>query len=464
VLGIISIVVGEQLLMNKNTVLLLVVLITITAIALTLINNIYYYRRGAIEKTNNTSAMGNNTSTTINTSNIPIGSHNTKSPITTTTSGVSGMESARRIIGLVEEYLEGRQISLEMLESLIKQYIREYGSPITYDSKALFIYIGKANSVSVPGDWNHWDPLRDPMIKITDDLWILLKSFPSDARLDYKLYVDNKWILDSNNKYLVMGGFGPNSELIMPNHKLPPWYHLEKYVLKGEIKSYRVRNKYTGRIHEIDIYIPPNTSINNIKYIAYFYDGGDYRSLGYSDKIIEYLIMNNKIPPIIAVFIYVSNPQNRIHEYGEELDTTAEFLIEQVIPFVEEKILDLGSNVSRIIIGDSLAGLEAMYTLLKYPEILSYALIQSPAYWYRYNLLKNRILGVNDLVGHRIYTSYGIFEGEKFIQYIIDVNDMLRDKGAEIIVDVLHEGHSWGQWRETLGYGLIDLIGFSNST
>ncbi len=449
--------------MNRNTVLFLMVLIIIAIILALFINMFYYGNENIVRGTSSTSTIRNNTSITTYTPNTFTISKN-KTLSITTSSGVSRMESAEKIIGLVEEYLEGKQVDLGMLESLIKQYVKKYGSPIISDSKALFIYIGKANSVSVPGDWNHWNPSKDPMIKITSDLWILLKTFPSDARLDYKLYVDNKWILDPNNKHLVMGGFGPNSELVMPDHKLPPWYHLEKYVLRGEIRGYQVNNKYTGRIHEIDIYIPPNTSINNVKYIAYFYDGGDYRNLGYGDKIIDYLITNNKIPPIIAVFIYVSSPQNRIKEYGEELDTTAKFLVEQVIPFIEGKILGLKSNVSRIIVGDSLAGLEAMYTLLKYPGIFSYAIIQSPAYWYRYDLLRNVISEISSLVGHKIYISYGTFEGEKFIQYIIDVNNMLREKGAGIIADVLHEGHSWGQWRETLGYGLIDLIGFNNNS
>jgi enterochelin esterase-like enzyme len=462
-LRIISIVTGKYFFVNRNIVLFLIISIII-AIILALITNIFYYGNENIVKgTSSTSAIRNNTSITTYTPNSSTMSRNKTLPITTS-NGVLKMESAEKIIGLVEEYLDGKQVDLGMLESLIKQYVKKYGSPITSDSKALFIYIGRANSVSVPGDWNHWNPSRDPMIKIIDDLWILLKTFPSDARLDYKLYVDNKWILDPNNKHLVMGGFGPNSELVMPDHELPPWYHLEKYVLKGEIRSYRVSNKYTGRIHEIDIYIPPNTSINNVEYIAYFYDGGDYRSLGYGDKIIDYLITNNKIPPIIAVFIYVLSSQNRIQEYEKELDITAKFLVEQVIPFIEKKILGLKSSVSRIIVGDSLAGLEALYTLLKYPEIFSYAIIQSPAYWYRYNLLKNMISEISDLVGHKIYVSYGTFEGKRFIQYITDINNMLRGKGAEIIAYVLHEGHSWGQWRETLGYGLIDLIGFNNNS
>jgi len=69
-------------------------------------------------------------------------------------------------------------------------------------------------------------------------------------------------------------------------------------------------------------------------------------------------------------------------------------VVKQVIPFIEEK-LNISSSFKRIIIGDSLAGLAATYTLAKYSTFFNLALIQSPAYWYNQGKLLSRLSSTN---------------------------------------------------------------------
>jgi len=355
----------------------------------------------------------------------------------------------------VPRLISGEPVDAERLAGVIKEYARLHGAPIVYGSKVLFVYIGGTGSVSVPGDWNDWDTSADRMLRVTSDLWVLLKEFPVDARLDYKLYVDGRWILDPLNNRTVLGGFGPNSELAMPSHVFPPWYSVAGLELKGRLTTLSLVNKYTGRVHSVTIYTPPGAG--SYEYIVYFYDGGDYLNYCYAAKIIEYLVIEGVIPPVAAVFVSVSDPGNRIAEYGDLLDETSSFLVEQVIPLAEG-VLN-ASSVKRVIVGDSLAGLAATYTLAKYPEVFHYALIQSPAYWYRYEQGKLvNALAQASLAGHRVYIHYGVFEGEEFTSIIENVAGILREREASVEVAKTNQGHSWGQWREYLGYGLIRLL------
>jgi len=142
----------------------------------------------------------------------------------------------------VSRLIRGEPVDAEGLAGVIKEYARVHGAPIVCGSKVLFVYVGGAGSVSVPGDWNGWD---------TSDLWVLLKEFPVDARLDYKLYVDGRWILDPLNNRTVLGGFGPNSELAMLGHVFPPWYSAAGLELKGGLTVLSLVNKYTGRMHSL---------------------------------------------------------------------------------------------------------------------------------------------------------------------------------------------------------------------
>jgi len=151
----------------------------------------------------------------------------------------------------VSRLIRGEPVDAEGLAGVIKEYARVHGAPIVCGSKVLFVYIGGAGSVSVPGDWNGWDTSADRMLWVTSDLWVLLKEFPVDARLDYKLYVDGRWILDPLNNRTVLGGFGPNPELAMLGHVFPPWYNVASLELKGRLTTLSLVNKYTGRVHSL---------------------------------------------------------------------------------------------------------------------------------------------------------------------------------------------------------------------
>src|SRR5687768_12966902 len=71
---------------------------------------------------------------------------------------------------------------------------------IEHDSVA-FLYRGEAKSVVWMGDFNGWGYDKTFTNKGTripgTDIWILKASFPMDARLDYKIVVnESNWMLD----------------------------------------------------------------------------------------------------------------------------------------------------------------------------------------------------------------------------------------------------------------------------
>jgi hypothetical protein len=87
-----------------------------------------------------------------------------------------------------------------------------------------YIYQGTTRNVTVPGDANGWNQGAFPMTQLDGTIfWYRQAVFETDARLDYKFVLDgSKWILDPLNPNTVAGGFGPNSELAMPDYVQPP--------------------------------------------------------------------------------------------------------------------------------------------------------------------------------------------------------------------------------------------------
>ncbi len=357
------------------------------------------------------------------------------------------------IIDMVDNYLKGGE-AIHDLDTIIKKYLEDNGSPIICDSRVLFVYVGRGRNVFVAGDWNNWDPHIDKMVKISDDVSMLIKEFPLDARLDYKFVIDSRWILDPYNNRTIMGGFGPNSELVMPQHKFPEWYNVPENIPGGRFLEYTLDNPYIGRSHRVEAYIPYNT--DRIDTIIYFYDGGDYINLCKAHRVIDYLVYKGYISNIAAVFVSPSDPGRRIEEYGKRLEDTYRFLVEKVIPYIEDE-LEIQGNVSRIIVGDSLAGLMATYTMLKSPGLFIGGIIQSPAYWYNSEPLMKLIDKIGE-INLKIYIHYGTYEGVRFTNIIDEIAGRLEGKGANIELKRVHQGHSWGQWREELGYGILWIL------
>ena len=89
---------------------------------------------------------------------------------------------------------------------------------------AHFIYNEPATQVLVVGDFNFWDPGN--AVAMTNfpgtNFRYHSQQFEVNARLDYKFVVDgSNWILDPLNPNTITGGFGPNSELAMPEYEQP---------------------------------------------------------------------------------------------------------------------------------------------------------------------------------------------------------------------------------------------------
>ncbi len=137
------------------------------------------------------------------------------------------------------------------------------GFPYITGDTAQFIYRGNATTVQVAGDFNGWNPATAFLAKIEGtDFFYYSKNFEMNARLDYKFVLDqNAWILDPLNPVTVSGGYGPNSELAMPEY-VQPW-EIETYpgVLAGTVVTDRIFSTYVNKTFQLKIYLPAKDAI-----------------------------------------------------------------------------------------------------------------------------------------------------------------------------------------------------------
>ncbi|MEP2669820.1 MAG: alpha/beta hydrolase-fold protein [Cyclobacteriaceae bacterium] len=351
---------------------------------------------------------------------------------------------------------------------IFKRLIAEEQIPLREKDSVAFFYFGKAQEVKWMGDFNGWGYKADFNNKGTQikgtDIWVLKASFPTDARLDYKIVVDNKnWLLDVNNphqQWSGVGGGSPNSELRMPDYKEDPVHTQRDNVSKGKvIQDILYSSNLLSYQITYSVYLPP--APRKGKYpVVYITDGYEYLhpQMGNLPTVLDNLIADHKIVPIVAVFIDHREPANRTNNRRmTELVMNPQYLqffVDEFIPYIEDNYPVMTSAENRAILGSSVGGLNATYFAFSRPDVFSNVGIQSPSFMTRpqiYSLCDNP-------AGSKIKLSMtsGLINdtsdsGRKMIS-------ILENNACTYQYREVNEGHSWGNWKNLEDDILMDFF------
>ncbi len=119
-------------------------------------------------------------------------------------------------------------------------------------------------------------------------------------------------ILDQLNPFIIYNGLGDMSKLAMQGYQRHPYLDKFKHGVKGGYDKLQELVIPSGKLnypHQVHVYLPPDYNNNNDKYpVIYFQDGRDYIEFAVVPHILNLLIEENKIEPVIAVFV---TPPNR---------------------------------------------------------------------------------------------------------------------------------------------------------
>lgn len=158
-----------------------------------------------------------------------------------------------------------------------------------------------------------------------------------------------------------------------------------------------VENFYSKSLNnkrKIEIFLPPgyNTSNTSTRYkVLYANDGQDMSSLELK-KTLEDLYASQKIEKIIVVAIYATSERTR--EYGtagipnaQGLGNKAaaynQFVISEVMPYINHTFLTLEGAANTAIMGASLGGLAAFDMAWHQPDLFGKVGVFSGSFWWR---------------------------------------------------------------------------------
>jgi enterochelin esterase family protein len=327
--------------------------------------------------------------------------------------------------------------------------------PFRLGDSVAFLYRGEAKNVSWAGDFNGWKPEQPEYSGVRagqSRIWMCLRKFPADARLDYKIVVDGKWMVDPDNPYIQMSGMGPNSELHMPDWKFPDDTQLAPDVIRGNLSdNMLIKSGKLGYSVNYKVYQPYNYARCESLPVIYVADGQDYASedLGSMITVLDNLIYSGEIKPVMAVFLDPREPGNeknnrRIKEYSCNQDF-ADFVGDELIPLIDQTYKTHACPDDRLILGTSVGGINAAWfgaVRIKDFHLLG---INSPSF--NKNVL-DRFAGL-DWFPFRVYMTAGVFHDTQ--DKALAMKEILEKNKVDFVYREVNEGHSWGQWKALLG-------------
>ena len=346
---------------------------------------------------------------------------------------------------------ESTSVKRDAIIDAYMERLSSYGRPYVDGDTIYIAYKGIAKRVGVPSDLNGWNASADTMKRIRGtNFFHLTKVVDEAARFEYKLALDSTWILDPFNSQQAMGGYGPNSEVWMPTYSPPKEIEYRTGSPHGALDTFAVKSKLLRRTHPVFVYTPPGYKQSNQVYpTMYVTDGGEYITLALMLNVLDNLIAERRIQPIVAIFvdprtdIRDSQTSKRMVDYTMS-DTFVNFLITEVRPnFLKKYRLDTRAEQTGIM-GESLGGLFATYAAYTHPEVFGLAAAQSPAYWIKDRALIT-IISQGTRKPIRLYIDTGTIRDAQ--DDARRMKRVLEEKGYPLHYAEYPEAHNWVNWR-----------------
>ena len=339
-------------------------------------------------------------------------------------------------------------------------------SPIIEDSSiAIFYWYGKASMVLMNGDIQYGWARPDTMNIISlggENFFYRIYSLPDDARIDYQFIIDGKTITDPRNPITTPSGYGEHSQCAMPLFKTKAVREYRPGIEHGTVDSLLFQSKQTSlQPRMLKIYTPIGYEYLSKLPTLYVNDG--FKAIEYCSyiNILDNLIANKKIKPIIVVFIdFVEGDQEYFISKTDEYLTA---ICDEMIPLVDKNYKASVKPEERVLSGISAGAHISLLTVFKRSDRFLNAAGQSPTITKQlFDALKEINLNEKKHKTFRFYFDvgrYDLLSGAFDNQTFLYANQLLDKEMTKL--DIIHsfniynDGHEWANWRERVGEVLI---------
>jgi predicted alpha/beta superfamily hydrolase len=229
------------------------------------------------------------------------------------------------------------------------------------------------------------------------------------------------------------------------------------------------------------VYLPPSYATGHARYpVIYMHDGQNLFDPATSfagewavDQTLEAESERGVEPIIVA--IPNMGPQ-RTGEYSPFLDETngggrgelyMRFIVETVKPLIDGDFRTRPERETTGIAGSSMGALISLYAFFRYRRVFGFTGVMSPSLWFADHAVLDYVRR-QPFVGGRIYIDVGMKEGQRTLDDVMQLRDVLEAKGYRNLHDLLcvvdtAGDHSERAWARRLRREFRFLLGHPRS-
>jgi predicted alpha/beta superfamily hydrolase len=246
----------------------------------------------------------------------------------------------------------------------------------------------------------------------------------------------------------------------------------------GRIKHLdQVHSPQLGNSRDLLVYLPSSYDDGQQRYpVLYMHDGQNLFDPATSfagewevDQTLE--AASGEGLEVIIVAVPNMGPE-RSNEYSPFLDPKngggkgelyLRFLVETVKPIIDADFRTLADRANTGIAGSSMGGLISLYAFFRYRHVFGFAGVMSASLWFADRAVLQWVER-QPFAGGRIYIDVGMREGQKTLEDVMRLRDVLEAKGYRNLDDLLcvvdtAGDHSERAWARRLKRKLHFLLG-----
>ena len=263
-------------------------------------------------------------------------------------------------------------------DAVIEKFVTSHGgNPIVENQTRLIFLVKDKDGVAprIVGDFNGWavtpqgyDVSIGKTTRLEGTSWSYLESTSyTNARLEYGFLFDKEYMADPLNPRTVQAFTGPRSEVRMPFYVAQPEVDEVASSRKGELIAETIDSRALGGPRRVWFYLPPGYAAakDDLFPVMYVLDGSNYVEKMEVPRVLDHLMANQTIPPVIVVF---SEPANRQEEYSRNPKWRT-FVTSELVPLVDKRFRTFPTPDHRIILGSSLAAYGAVDLAVAAPSV-----------------------------------------------------------------------------------------------
>lgn len=328
------------------------------------------------------------------------------------------------------------------------------------------------------------------------DVWYKTIELPAGAHLAYSLVPDAPRLAGANRRRAILataqadplnprrfpddpalaGRFDHESVLSLPG--APPQPETGA-AAAGTVTRHRLRSGLLGNERDIWLYTPAGYAAGPPAPLLILFDADRYRRKVGVPAILDRLVADGQIPPVVVAMVENPSPEARASELPCDPDFAA-FLATELLPWIRGQ-RDIDPDPDRVALGGaSYGGLAAACAAYRHPNLFGAVLAQSGSFWWsptrvpsergRYDphseqewltraFVRSPRLPIRFVLQAGLLELSLAGEGAGILETTRHLRDVLEAKGYAVRHREFAGGHDWYAWRAALGPGLIELLG-----